>query len=62
MLKLTHYWRFIIVMEKFTKSLFWVENDKLNKKGLDISDFQELIAYTINEKGQPIKEIGRIKL
>lgn len=49
-------------MEKFTKSLFWVENNKLNKKGLDISDFQELIAYKINEKGQPIKEIGRIKL
>ena len=45
------------------KCLFWIENGELNKNGLDLFEYEELIAYEMDETGhRPIKEIGRIKL
>lgn len=43
--------------------LFWVENGELNKNGLHLFEsYEEVIAYEMNDKGRPIREIGRIKL
>ena len=44
------------------KNLFWIENGELNKQGLDLDNYEEVIAYEMNDKGRPIREIGRIKL
>lgn len=48
---------------KMLLAVFTVKNGQLDKIGSCLpDDSDEVIAYEMNEKGRPIKELGRIKL